>query len=192
MLSDLNRGEVREEGNLLIEAVSLLVQRQRETESWIAEQIWQAEERAAASERLSVEFESRLAGIEEQLGRLLYEVEPLRGDADVDQRLERLRVQVESLRASPDARMARPTPVIAAPSGSAQPLPSESPPDARRATGGRPAAVTRTQTASTSGQGGVGFWELLGASPQDRFGLLLIGAGGVAVLYAILTQLRFG
>ena len=37
---------------------------------------------------------------------------------------------------------------------------------------------------------GVGFWDLLGSNPQDRAGVLLIGAGGVAVLYALLTQLR--
>jgi hypothetical protein len=37
----------------------------------------------------------------------------------------------------------------------------------------------------------VTFWDLLGPSPQDRFGLVLIGAGAIAVLYAILTQLRF-
>jgi hypothetical protein len=221
VLSDLNRGGVREEGNLLIEAVSLLVQRQRETESWIAEQIWQAEERTAAAERLAAEFESRLAGIEEQLARLLYEVEPLRGDAAIDERLERLRVQVQSLRSSSDGRIPRTTPAFAAPSGLAQSPPQTAPgrdvaasygselesagpaesarpvdvgeprSEERRGPSGRPAAEPRARAASASGQG-VGFWELLGARPQDRFGLLLIGAGAVAVLYAILTQLRFG
>ena len=33
--------------------------------------------------------------------------------------------------------------------------------------------------------------ELLGAGPAERFGLVLIGAGAVAVVYAVLTQLRF-
>src|SRR5919202_2974216 len=78
--------EVQEEGNLLIEAVSLLVQRQRETESWVAEQLWQAEERAAATERRYAELESRLASIEEHLARLVHEVEPPR-EAQVDERL---------------------------------------------------------------------------------------------------------
>jgi hypothetical protein len=123
VLSDPSRREVREEGNLLIEAVSLLVQRQRETESWIAEQIWQAEARAAASERLTAEFESRLAGIEEQLARLLYDAEPPHaGEGPVDDRLERLRLQVEGLRSSADGRMARSPAPLAAPHAACQPL----------------------------------------------------------------------
>src|SRR5438270_10800705 len=90
--------EVKEEGNLLIEAVSLLVQRQRETEGWVAEQIWQAEERASAAERRYAELETRLTGIEEHLARLVQDVEPARGDAVVDERLSRLREQVEGLK----------------------------------------------------------------------------------------------
>jgi hypothetical protein len=44
------RDDAPHEDNLLIEAVLLLVQRQRETETWLAEQVEQAEERAAAVE----------------------------------------------------------------------------------------------------------------------------------------------
>ena len=191
MLSDLNRREVREEGNLLIEAVSLLVQRQGETESWIAEQIWQAEERAAASERLYAEFEARLAGIEEHLARLVHEVEPLRDDAGVDERLERLREQVEGLKFGADGRTARSTPVIAGAPSAAHESGASEPRYGRRALNAGPVAAPRPRATPTSGQG-VSFWQLLGPSPQDRFGLVLIGAGAVAVLYAILTQLRFG
>jgi hypothetical protein len=43
-----------------------------------------------------------------------------------------------------------------------------------------------------SGKSNVGFLDLLGATREDRFGVVLIGLGGVAVLYALLTQLRFG
>jgi hypothetical protein len=191
VLSDLNRKEVRDEGNLLIEAVSLLVQRQRETESWIADQICQAEERASASERLYAEFEARLAGIEEHLARLVHDVEPLREDIGVDERLERLRKQVEGLKSSADGRTARTSTVTAG-------LPAPSPaPEAPRynserpASSARPAADPPPRTPPPSGQG-VSFWELLGSSRQDRFGFVLIAAGAVAVLYAILTQLRFG
>jgi hypothetical protein len=163
--------EVGEEDNLLIEAVSLLVQRQRETESWIAEQISQAEERAAASERRTAELEVRLAGIEEHLARLVPEVEPVREDAGVDERLERLREQVEGLKSGADTRTARTSPVSPpAPAG---------------------VAAMRTRSVSSSGQG-VSLWQVFGSSPQDRFGSILIGAGALAVLYAILTQLRFG
>lgn len=213
VLSDPSRREVREEGNLLIEAVSLLVQRQRETENWIAEQIWQAEERAAASERLYAEFEVRLAGIEEHLARLVDDVEPLRDDAGVDERLERLREQVEGLKSGPDGRSARTNPVLAAPpasvparvgeaaapepqsfsnSGSGRPVSVREPrySTERRAPSARPAGESRQRTPVAAGQG-VSFWDLLGPSPQDRFGFVLIGAGAVAVLYAILTQLRF-
>jgi hypothetical protein len=191
VLSDLNRREVREEGNLLIEAVSLLVQRQRETESWIAEQIWQAEERAAASERLYADFEARLAGIEEHLARLVHDVEPLRDDAGVDERLERLREQVEGLKSGADARTVRSTPINAGSPGAAHESGASEPRYGRRALSAGPVAAPRPRGAPTSGQG-VSFWQLLGPSPQDRFGLVLIGAGAVAVLYAILTQLRFG
>jgi hypothetical protein len=207
VLSDPNRREVREEGNLLIEAVSLLVQRQRETESWIAEQIWQAEERATASERLYAEFEARLAGIEEHLARLVDDVEPLHDDAGVDERLERLREQVEGLKSGPESRSARTPPVLAAPPTAVQSTATEAPgrePEAfSSSVTGRP--VTREVRYSPERRGrsarparppvatgqGVSFWTLLGAGPAERFGLVLIGAGAVAVVYAVLTQLRF-
>jgi hypothetical protein len=193
VLSDLNRGEGREEGNLLIEAVSLLVQRQRETESWIAEQITQAEDRAAASERRYAELEVRLAGIEEHLARLLPDVEPLRDDAAVDERLERLREQVEGLRSSGEARTLRPSPVPAAVAEPALDRESRPTPEPRTLSM-RPAPEARPRPPTTvgvaSGQS-VSFWSVLGQTPQDRFGLVLIGAGLVAVVYAVLTQLRF-
>src|SRR5437868_14500501 len=91
------RTEVKVEGNLLIEAVSLLVQRQRETESWVAEQIWQAGERASATDRRYAELEARLEGIEAHLARLVHEVEPTRGDPVGDERLARLRERVVGL-----------------------------------------------------------------------------------------------
>jgi hypothetical protein len=50
--------------------------------------------------------------------------------------------------------------------------------------------VERPAAPAASAQG-VGFMEMLGATPQDRWGVVLIGAGAVAVLYALLTQLRF-
>jgi hypothetical protein len=177
--SELSRTEVKEEGNLLIEAVALLVQRQRETESWVAEQIWQAEERAAATDRRYAELEARLEGIEEHLARLVHEIEPARGDPAGDERLARLREQVEGLKLTPG------TAEQAARGGPAPSVSAESPPTpvVERHTMAAPSAVASAPS--------VTFWDLLGPSPQDRFGLLLIGAGAVAVLYAILTQLRF-
>jgi hypothetical protein len=36
------------------------------------------------------------------------------------------------------------------------------------------------------------FLALLGDTPQDRFGLILIGLGLIAVVYAVLSQLHLG
>src|ERR1044071_8498021 len=96
--SELSRrdesSEIKQEGNLLVEAVSLLVQRQRETETWISEQLWQAEQRASESDRRYAELEARLAGIETHLARLVHELEP---SAD-DGRIGQLRQQLQGLR----------------------------------------------------------------------------------------------
>ena len=215
---DLSKTEVKEEGNLLIEAVSLLVQRQRETETWVAEQVWQAEERAAAAEQRYSELEARLVGIEEHLSRLVQDVEPRRGDAVVEERLARLREQVEGLKSAGDG-LPSPRPVAAAAPVVGGPAPAPMAPEmppatvaepryasagvapavapsgagpgvaaAAAPTGAGTAAVTVAPTATAPAPG---FLELLGATTQDRVGVLLIGAGGVAVLYVILTQLRF-
>jgi hypothetical protein len=53
-------------------------------------------------------------------------------------------------------------------------------------------AASSPRAASTSASANVGFLELLGSSPADRWGVVLIAAGAVAVLYALLTSLRFG
>ncbi len=197
VVSDLACNDVREEvgvgvevgveESLLIEAVSLLVQRQRETETWVTEQVWQAEQRAATSERRYAELEARLVDIEEQLTRLLRDTEPGRSDAAVEERLARLREQVEDLKTGGDGRPAHtvtvpgPTPPQAGPvlPREFEPAPAPPPPV-------RPARVAATAGGSSQSPG---LLELLGATPQDRFGIALIGLGAVAVLYAILTQL---
>jgi hypothetical protein len=265
--SEVKVPEVKEEGNLLIEAVSLLVQRQRETEGWVTEQIWQAEERAAAAERRYAELEGRLSGIEEHLSRLVNELEPQRGDAQVDERLSRLREQVEDLKtvgtdgrpatsprlssmgeaahpeidsrdvqagpaaaesfapaggatasaraASAAADEARGVPGAVSAAAASEPGPrrivepplhvtrivgapprTAGPPDEVRTVAARreltePAVVGAPRPATTP-SANVGFLELLGSSPADRWGVVLIGAGAVAVLYAVLTSLRFG
>jgi hypothetical protein len=167
--SEFSRADVREEENLLIEAVSLLVQRQRETESWVAGQVLQADERAAASERRYAELETRLGGIEDQLNRLMRDVEPGRADSAVDERLARLREQLEGLRAGSDGRPVRATgaaPTLAT-LEAVPPPPHEPEPTATK-------DAARPRAAGTA---------------QDRFGIALIGLGAVAVVYAILSQL---
>jgi hypothetical protein len=216
--SELSRtDEATHEENLLIEAVSLLVQRQRETESWVAEQVWQAEERATEAERRYADLETRLMGIEEQLDRLLREVEPGRSAA-VDERLARLREQVEGLKSASDGRSVRagsssaltvddeplrdPEPVVARepdrradtraaggpPEREAERHYEPRDPDPRREER-RPAGPPRRAAVAAAHPQSVGFLELLGASPQDRWGFVLIVAGAVAVVYAVLSQL---
>jgi hypothetical protein len=198
---DLSRIEAKEEGNLLIEAVSLLVQRQRETESWVAEQIWQAEERASAAERRYAELDTRLAEIEEHVARLSLDLEPSRQEPGVQERLTRLREQVEGLKSTAgDGRGNRGAPIGAAPPMLATVVPeAEAPPPPRdsapRESAPQDSVPVRPKRIVRAGadQGGsaTGFWELLGARPQDRISAVLIFAGAVALLYAALLQVRF-
>jgi len=206
-----------QEGNLLIEAVSLLVQRQRETETWVSERLWQAEQRAGETDRRYAALESRLANIEAHLARLATDIEP----AADDERVARLRDQLAGLRgqtlhATDDTVSTRPIelfqisdPGAAKPSGGAYvidnratPAPTVAAPrPAAPAASVPPAVQTSTVTtaaappaatvSTTSATRHVGFMETLGATPGDRAGVILIGLGGVAVLYALLTQLRF-
>jgi hypothetical protein len=308
--SDLSRpdeaSEMKQEGNLLIEAVSLLVQRQRELETWMSEQLWRAEQRAADSDRRNAELEARLAGIELRLAQLVHEFEPTADDDGI----ARLRQQIAGLRggqplrvtskpvtqvglvgaapvgavqqpsassasttavsagaqehggsdsstlladravrgggtvaASPDvahgagrtgesavslpmggaaqpvtsvqnstaptaaelaasAEVVAPTALVAAPEfvvsvgdGASPQLASAPPrdgvPSSPPPIGAATSASPQLAAAASAG-GNVTFWDLLGSSPQDRAGVVLIGLGAVAVIYAILAQLRFG
>jgi len=216
---DLRSDDAEQEDNLLIEAMSLLVQRHRETESWLAEQIALAEHRAVASERRYADLETRLTGIEDQLTRLAHELEPGRGDAAADERLARLREQVEGLKSDGDGGPGHAVPppgaippTAAGPlaaSAAAAPAPAKAPVSAPASAGPATPEPKRQQTsaaansqsaAAASGSSAVSafssqatsVWEMMGPRPQDRFGLVLIGVGLLAVFYAILTQLRLG
>ena len=204
MARELSRKDPSQEGNLLIEAVSLLVQRQRETESWVTEQLWQAEERAASTERRYAELEARLAELEDQLDRLAHDLDPGRADSAVDERLARLRDQVEGLKSGIDGRQARgvaPTPAAGLPPVS-EPISSRELEPAR-VVGGRDAEARRVvptaerrvatgarRSASTAPRQNVGFWELLGANAYERASALLIAAGAVALVYGVLVFIR--
>lgn len=214
--------DLGEEDNLLVEAVSLLVQRQRETEQWVTEQVCQAEERTAAAERRSVELESRLAVIEEQLARIARELEPGHGEGPGDGRLARLREQLESLKAGGDGRPEVSTPPLSRPPAEAtrataipevqesQRSDARSEPRRQRLPPGDTVrehrsripipAEWRQRTASPAVREPVrdgetvrrraSVLELLGSDPQDRFGLVFMGVGAAAVLYAALSLLR--
>jgi hypothetical protein len=216
------------EENLLIEAISLLVQRQREAETWIADQVWQAEQRASATEQRYAELEARLASIEEQLNRLGRELWPGRSEPGAGDRLARLREQVEGLRSDPDVRSAPgrgatpillsaraeaeaartepepptvharrseppPSTVEAKRSDSAPASPGSSHPVVVAPSANRDLERTTAGAVPTSGaRQNAGFLQLLGATPRDRFGFVLIAIGAIAIVYAVLSQLRFG
>jgi hypothetical protein len=214
--------ELGEEDDLLVEAVSLLVQRQRETEQWVTEQVCQAEERTAAAERRSVELEARLAVIEEQLARIARELEPGRAEGPGDGRLARLREQLESLKSGGDGRPEVSTPPLPRPPADAsraaaipevqesQRSDPRSEPRRQRLPPGDTVREHRSRipippewrqrAASPAVREPVGdgeavrrrasFLDLLGSDPQDRFGLVFMGVGTVAVLYAALSLLR--
>lgn len=136
--SNLPRRESSEEENLLIEAVSLLVQRQRD-----------AEERYA-------DLENRLADIERQLSR----VAP---SGTGGERLALLREQLAELRAEPEARPVRVTTL-----------------------------EPRRQAAPAPAPAADGPSRLIGSTPRQRFALLLIAVGVLAVLYSAFLLIRFG
>jgi hypothetical protein len=206
--SNLPRRDASEEGNLLIEAISLLIERQRETESWVAEQLSQAEERTEATDRRQAELDSRLTALQDQLSRLMRELGASRAEAAVDQRLARLREQLEDLRSQTEPRPVRSTSpggvtsldvALARRQSDAQ-RPSPPPPEvaaparvepeARSGPDGAsqpPRAVTIKAPAS---KGDRSLWALMGPTPQHRFGLVLIGVGVLALLYAILSQVH--
>jgi hypothetical protein len=204
---DLSRSDARDEENLLIEAISLLVQRQGETESLVAEQVFHAEERAAVTERHYAELEARLTGIEDQLGRLIRELDYGQADPAVDERMARLREQIEGLRAGPDGRPpgttgragqpALDTAPAAAntrePVSAHRPATTTEPTNARELLSGRASMSEprprRPGYAATAEPRGLSFWDAVGATAQERFGLVLIVVGALAVIYAILSQL---
>lgn len=159
--------ETTEQGNLVIEALTLLVQRQREIETWVAEQVWQAEERVAATEGQYSDLERRLQDIEARLGRLAHQLELRQSDEPSNSRLIELREQIEALRSTPNGLRA---PLV------------ETSSETTFTTQARESHTTRRD---------VGLWDLLGQSGQERVGLIVMGLGGVAALFAILSQLRF-
>lgn len=200
---DVDAGDV--EGNLLVEAVSLLLQRQRETESWLTEQFRQTERSAAQVERRYTELDQRLSRIEQRLAGLVRNVDPSTAD---DRQLSRLREQVETLSSGVTTLTARPTPIVGLPPrpGWTSPprgvgpredvaavTPAPEPPSATaepavvRVEAAPAEAVVRTAPQPRAG----GVWYILGDTPADRFGALLIGGGAIAVLYTVLTQLGF-
>jgi hypothetical protein len=176
-----------EEADLLIEAISLLGQRQQETEAWAAERVHQADERAQAVEQRQLELERRLESLEQRLAQLGEQIEPELPAGGPDERLARLRQHVEELRGvatafednsvEPPALVA-PVSVASVPPRVEPPAPP-SPPRIER-----PSAPARQPRAAQ----GSDFWQRLEQfPPRADTALLLLGL--LVVLYAGLWQI---
>lgn len=183
---------IRQELDLLGEAVSLLVRRRRQNTTWIKEQVRQAEQRAADSERRRAELEGRLAQLESQLERLVQDFKPGADETRIallHEQIQDLSVeQPESVQVAPSASVAQQD-VRKAQVVPAHDVRTEPPHGSVSAPAEEPARSDAVSAASTHPTK-VTFWDMLGATRQDRVGVVLMGLGAVGVLYALLTQLR--
>ena len=107
-------GTLVHERELLLEAFSLLVQRQAETEAALGQQLGETSSRVAAAERRSKELEARLTELGGRLEELARAVEP---DPGLAQRVAALQVQLDHLQ----ARRTESAPAPASPPPSAPP-----------------------------------------------------------------------
>src|SRR6266498_3173527 len=117
-----------------------------------------------------------------------------------DGRVARLREQIQDLRGEPiraTDEVTRPIPTAVEPAVERlrEPVPAPAPvaaaPEVRAAASAGAPRVTRGAAAIASVSAtstNVTFWELLGSTREDRFGIVLIGLGAIAVLYALLSQ----
>jgi transcriptional regulator len=83
---------------LLLEAVTLLVKRQMETDEELSAQMARTAARVSALEKRATELVERLHHLDERLIRLVAQVEP---DPGVPQRLAVLEAQLQLLSAAP-------------------------------------------------------------------------------------------
>jgi hypothetical protein len=170
---------------LLLEALTLLVQRQTETETALADQLARTNNRVATVERHCVELEARLADIDTRLQRLALEVQP---DPGLPQRVAVLQAQVERLHGHAAASEAVPR---AQPVAAPGPMPvaaasASAPPPVR------PRAAPLPPRRAVLVASGDTLWDRLGATNQDRASVVLIGTGVLVVVFAALAQLRVG
>ena len=176
---------------LLLEALTLLVQRQAETESALTDQVARTNTRVANVERRGVDLEARVAGIDARLQQLATQVEP---DPGLSGRVAVLQAQLQQLHV---ARLAD-----AQPSQSSAPEPTFAPPpptvqtEAAAPTSHPPQAIRQTHAPPPRRAAVVGsadtLWARLGNTNQDRASAVLIGTGVLVVVFAALAQLRLG
>jgi hypothetical protein len=177
---------------LLFEAVTLLLQRQREMDAWVTQQVALARQAADRAEAREAAVSERVARIEERLARLTRSPSPAPA-ATTNGRYAyvpaHLTVTAPASVPTPRNGYAAPIHAAAEPamtdSEAAEPattdLEAENPevvePEVVEDAGAPPPIRV-----APSG------WDLLGPTPAARFGALLIGGGAVAALYGLLMQ----
>jgi hypothetical protein len=186
---------------LLLEALTLLVQRQVESESALSDQVARTNTRVANVERRGVDLAARVADIDARLLQLATQVEP---DPGLASRVAVLQAQLQQLQVARIADtqpvpqppqpsyQAPPPPVQTAPRTEPTPpvlpllqairQPQSQPPRQYVPQHRRPAVVGTADT----------LWARLGNTNQDRASIVLIGTGVLVVVFAALAQLRLG
>jgi hypothetical protein len=186
-----------DERKLLIDAVTMLARNQTEAESALTQQAAESSRRMLALERRCLDLEQHLAAIQDQLRKLAREVS-LPTDPESQQRLVELRGQLARLAQRSDASAVAPS-VVATDFDVVRPVPADAPvappvlpaprpvppvePPTPVPVPPPPAAPRASSTPRPS-------WASSSVVTQDNAGLLLIGVGAVAVLFAILTQVH--
>jgi hypothetical protein len=184
---------------LLLEALTLLVQRQAETESTMTDQVARTNARVVNVERRGTALEARVADIDARLRQLAIQVEP---DPGLASRVAVLQAQLQQLHVAriPDDE---PEPLQSSVVTSAPPSPTPTPPSLTPRTSLHAQAIRQPQTppprrdvmpprrAVLVGSADA-LWDRLGNTNQDRASLVLIGTGVLVVVVAALAQLRPG
>ena len=178
-----------DERQLLLEAVTLLTQLQSDTETTLHGRLDQTWRRMSVLEQRLGEFETRLTSIDDRLARLAVELRP---DPRIDERVNQLRTNIDRLASRSNARATQPaarsvavaeadrTPVVpSAVDSVTQPEPVTAPAPADEGPFKRQVEPAPKVL------------DYLGRTPQDRAGVILIGVGLVAVVYAALANIRF-
>jgi hypothetical protein len=202
-----------EERKLLINAVTLLARNHSQAESALTQQAAEASRRMLALERRCLELEQQLGSIHDQLRKLSKEV-LVPADAESQQRLAELRGQLSRLAQRSDPSGPVPVPVpVAAPVSQVTPIAPATPvatdfevirpvadapaahverlatvySDASPPPPPPPAPPSRSPSAFATARP---LWRGTTTMSQDNAGLILIGVGAIALLFAILTQLH--
>jgi hypothetical protein len=150
----------REEAKLLVEAVSLLLQREQEIETAMTDRFRKAQLRAADVAQRWNSVDQRLSRVEQRLAELAPSIDPQRAGAAV---VSQLKYEVESL----PIRIASSANV----GGRLERTVADSAPE-----------VASQPKATTSA------WALLGDTAEARLGAVLIGVGALVLVVVLFMQ----